>query len=87
MTRWLSEWLGEWLAFRAHQRNVDRLAVLSDHLLEDIGLRRDQLETLRLRTHEVLPETAGTYNRPVRGRQASRSAASRGVQTSLKGCG
>ena len=43
----MTRWLNTLFAFAAHQRDVDKLARLSDHLLADIGLRRDQLDALR----------------------------------------
>ena len=41
-------WIERLVAYYSHQRSVDKLSLLSDHLLADIGLRRDQLDALRL---------------------------------------
>jgi hypothetical protein len=76
-----THWLQVLFAQRAHQRDVDKLARLSDHLLADIGLRRDQLEALRLET----PKAPRDRSAPAR-RRFSRPAEV-GVQVSLKGCG
>lgn len=75
----LNEWLASLFAFHARQRQVDALARLSDHLLDDIGLRRDQLDALRLDPPE-----------PVRNGRSVRI--DRGFvefpgRASLKGCG
>ncbi len=72
-------WLQQWLAFYAQQRSVDRLARMSDHLLEDIGLRRDQLDGLRLLTPDLA--TDRQKRRALAGSPPAR------LQTSLKGCG
>ena len=70
-------WLRQWLAFHAHQRDVDALARMSDHLLEDIGLRRDQLHALRLQPLEIERRPRAPIGR----------ARPAGFRPSLKGCG
>lgn len=53
---------------------VRRLDLLSDHLLDDIGIRRDQLDLLRLRPAKVSGKNLG-------------SATGLAVRPSLQGCG
>jgi uncharacterized protein YjiS (DUF1127 family) len=73
--RWTS-WLEALVAFHARQREVDALARLDDRLLRDIGLRRDQLDSLRI---EPLALPAGA--------PAARAFAPLGGRPALKGCG
>jgi hypothetical protein len=76
-------WIGRFVADYSRQRDVDRLSLLSDHLLGDIGLRRDQLDALRLDAAEAEP-------RPVDGapfRTSSRLWQYSGAQPRLRGCG
>jgi hypothetical protein len=76
-----THWLQALIASNAHQRDVDKLAQLSDHLLADIGLRRDQLEALRLETPKAAMDRAAFVERRF-GRRAEI-----GVRASLEGCG
>ena len=77
------DWIGRLVAYYSRQRSVDKLSLLSDHLLADMGLRRDQLDALRLDDAEAEP-------RPVDG---ARIQTSLGVwrypeaQPRLRGCG
>jgi hypothetical protein len=78
-----TDWIGRLFAYYSRQRSVDKLSLLSDHLLEDIGLRRDQLDALRL-------DDAVAERSPVDG---ARIRTSFGLwqysdeQTRLRGCG
>ena len=68
------DWLSEMRAYVERQAFVDRLMRLSDRDLNDIGLRRDQLDALRLA--------------PLRSPRARRrSKSTRAVSPSLQGCG
>jgi hypothetical protein len=76
-------WIGRLVADYSRQRDVDKLSLLSDHLLEDIGLRRDQLDALRL-------DDAEAEQRPVDGaryRTSSRLWRYSDAQPRLRGCG
>ena len=48
-------WIERLITYYSRQRSVDKLSLLSDHLLADIGLRRDQLDALRLDDAEAEP--------------------------------
>jgi Domain of unknown function (DUF1127) len=75
-------WIERLVAYYSHQRSVDKLSLLSDHLLADMGLRRDQLDALRL-------ADAGGERSPVDGapiRTSFRWRYSEG-QPGLRGCG
>ncbi len=61
------------LAFLARQREIDRLQAMSDRLLAEIGLRRDQLDLQRM-TAEKAP-------------RERRRRGSFAVRPSLQGCG
>ncbi len=74
-----TRWLEAYIAFQAHQRDVDKLARLSDHLLADIGLRRDQLDSLRYTPPTAAPRA------PERRAPAERRLGV--VRPSLEGCG
>ena len=77
------DWIGRLVAFYSRQCSVDKLSLLSDHLLADMGLRRDQLDALRL-------DDAEAERRPVDG---ARIQTSFGLwrypeaQPRLRGCG
>ncbi|MCW6508506.1 DUF1127 domain-containing protein [Lichenifustis flavocetrariae] len=75
LTRWL---LSEW---RLHQERqlVRRLLLLDDHLLKDLGLRREQLQPDGIHQVDVAPATAVW-----RARHQTRAGMTR---TSLQGCG
>ena len=67
-------WLSEIADHFERQNFVNRLELLSDRDLEDIGLRRDQLDALRL----------APQKNPVR---KARSEPMKAVRPSLQGCG
>jgi hypothetical protein len=56
------------------QALVNRLESLTDHQLDDIGLRRDQLDALRLPAKSAPPKR-------------SRARVANAVRPSLQGCG
>jgi uncharacterized protein YjiS (DUF1127 family) len=63
----------------ARKRLLDSLSQLDDHLLMDIGLRRDQLETVMLNAPDAWIE-----EKPV---AKQRTISARRPQSSLQGCG
>lgn len=73
-------WLDPWLWLQDLVAGVRRDALvgdlhrLSDHLLDDIGLRREQLDLLRLKPPAVAEPRAARVRRPV-------------ARPSLQGCG
>ena len=67
-------WLSEIAAHFERQNFVNRLELLGDRDLDDIGLRRDQLDALRLPPRKT----------PVR---KARSKPMKAARPSLQGCG
>ena len=67
-------WMRDLVERSRRRTPLDKLGSLSDHLLDDLGLRRDQLDALDAAPPKAPERTAGVARR-------------RAARPSLQGCG